>query len=246
VRLGPSTGSIVNAALARGIPYRRLTQGSLVQFGWGAKQRRIWAAEVDSTSAVSESIAQDKDLTRTLLAGAGIPVPEGRPVADAADAWVVAEEIAAPVVVKPRYGNQGRGVSVDLKSHEEVERAWQLAREQDACVVVERFVTGADYRLLVVGGRVVAAARRRPPAVTGDGYLSVKQLADRVNEDPRRCGDHATSLSPVILDDVALAVLRCGHAGYALGARRLRRLRLRSRAPKRSMSELSRCRSRAL
>jgi cyanophycin synthetase len=206
-QLGPSTRSIVEAAVARGIPATRLTAGSLVRLGQGAKQRRIIAAETDRTGAVAECIAQDKDLTRTLLAEAGIPVPEGRPVADAADAWVVAEEIAAPVVVKPRYGNQGRGVSVDLKSHEEVERAWQLAREQDACVVVERFVTGADYRLLVVGGRVVAAARRRPPAVTGDGYLSVKQLADRVNEDPRRCGDHATSLSPVILDDVALAVL---------------------------------------
>jgi len=206
-QLGPSTRSIVEAAVARGIPATRLTAGSLVRLGQGAKQRRIIAAETDRTGAVAECIAQDKDLTRTLLAEAGIPVPEGRPVADAADAWVVAEEIAAPVVVKPRYGNQGRGVSVDLKSREEVERAWQLAREQDACVVVERFVTGADYRLLVVGGRVVAAARRRPPAVTGDGYLSVKQLADRVNEDPRRCGDHATSLSPVILDDVALAVL---------------------------------------
>jgi len=206
-QLGPSTRSIVEAAVARGIPATRLTAGSLVRLGQGSKQRRIIAAETDRTGAVAECIAQDKDLTRTLLAEAGIPVPEGRPVADAADAWAVAEEIAAPVVVKPRYGNQGRGVSVDLKSREEIERAWQLAREQDACVVVERFVTGDDYRLLVVGGRVVAAARRRPPTVTGDGFLTVKQLADRVNEDPQRCGDHATCLSPVIIDDVALAVL---------------------------------------
>ena len=107
VRLGPSTGSIVDAAIVRGIPYRRLTQGSLVQFGWGSKQRRIWAAEVDNTSAVAESIAQDKDLTKRLLASAGVPVPTGRPVADYADALVVAEEIGWPVVVKPRDGNQG-------------------------------------------------------------------------------------------------------------------------------------------
>ena len=208
VQLGPSTRSIVEAAKARGIPSRRLTEGSLVRLGQGAKQRRILAAETDCTGAVAETIAQDKELTRTLLAEAGIPVPEGRPVADAADAWVVAEEIGTPVVVKPRYGNQGRGVSVDLATREEVERAWQVAREEDSSVVVERFVAGDDYRLLVVGGAVVAAARRHPPTVVGDGALSVRQLVEKVNEDPRRCGDHAGSLSPVAIDDVALAVLQ--------------------------------------
>ena len=111
VRLGPSTGSIVNAAVARGIPYRRLTEGSLVQFGWGAKQRRIQAAEVDTTSAVAESIAQDKDLTKTLLQAAGVPVPIGRPVHDADDAWAAAQQIGLPVVVKPQHGNQGKGCS---------------------------------------------------------------------------------------------------------------------------------------
>ncbi|NDC63243.1 MAG: cyanophycin synthetase, partial [Planctomycetia bacterium] len=207
VQLGPSTRSIVEAAAARGIPARRLTEGSLVRLGLGARQRRIIAAETDQTGAIAESIAQDKELTRTLLAEAGIPVPEGRPVADAADAWAVAEEIGAPVVVKPRYGNQGRGVSVNLSTREEVEKAWQVAREQDSSVVVERYVTGADYRLLVVGGTVVAAARRRPPSVVGDGRLSIRQLVDRINEDPRRCGDHAGALSPVVIDEVAQAVL---------------------------------------
>ena len=145
--------------------------------------------------------------TRTLLAEAGIPVPEGRPVSDAADAWAVAEEIGAPVVVKPRYGNQGRGVSVDLSSREEVEKAWAVAREEESTVVVERFVSGGDYRVLVVGGKVVAAARRHPPTVVGDGRSTVRQLVDRVNEDPRRCCDHAGALSPVRIDEVALAVL---------------------------------------
>ncbi|MFM8415532.1 MAG: cyanophycin synthetase, partial [Planctomycetota bacterium] len=179
----------------------------LVRLGQGAKQRRIVAAETDRTGAVAESIAQDKELTRTLLAEAGIPVPEGRPVSDPADAWSVAEEIGAPVVVKPRYGNQGRGVSVNLSTRGEVEKAWHVAREQDASVVVERFVSGGDFRVLVVGGRVVAAARRRPPTVTGDGTSTVGRLVDRVNEDPRRTGDHATALSPLVIDGVALAVL---------------------------------------
>jgi len=206
-QLGPSTRSIVEAAAARGIPARRLNDGSLVRLGLGAKQRRIVAAETDRTGAVAESIAQDKELTRTLLAEAGIPVPEGRPVSDPGDAWVVAEEIGAPVVVKPRYGNQGRGVSVNLSTRSELEKAWRVAHEQDTSVVVERFVTGGDYRLLVVGGKVVAATRRRPPTVTGDGVLTVGRLVARVNEDPRRTGDHATSLSPMVIDEVARAVL---------------------------------------
>jgi len=207
VQLGPSTRSIVEAAAARGIPARRLTAGSLVRLGLGAKQRRIIASETDRTGAVAETIAQDKELTRTLLAEAGIPVPEGRPVADVAEAWAAAEEIGGPVVVKPRYGNQGRGVSVDLSTREEVEQAWHVAREEESTVMVERFVAGHDYRLLVVGGKVVAAARRHPPTVIGDGESTVKDLVDRINEDPRRCCDHAGALSPVRIDEVALAVL---------------------------------------
>lgn len=207
VQLGPSTRSIVEAAAARGIPHRRLTEGSMVRLGIGAKQRRIVAAETDRTSAIAESIAQDKELTRTLLAESGIPVPEGRPVSDAADAWAAAEDIGAAVVVKPRYGNQGRGVSVNLTTREEVEKAYEVARAEESTVVVERACRGDDYRLLVVGGALVAAARRRPPEVTGDGKTSVRELVALVNEDPRRCGDHAGSLSPVPLDDVALAVL---------------------------------------
>lgn len=207
VQLGPSTRSIVSAALARGIPARRLNEGSLVRLGQGAKQRRIIAAETDSTSAVAESIAQDKELTRTLLEEGGVPVAEGRPVADAADAWAAAQEIGAAVVVKPRDGNQGRGVSVNVTTREEIERAWHIARAESSAIVVERFVPGADYRILVVGGRMVAAAHRRPPMVTGDGISTVRRLVDLVNEDPRRCGDHVCSLSPIQIDAVALAVL---------------------------------------
>ena len=207
VQLGPSTRSIVDAAVARGIPVRRLNDGSLVRLGYGAKQRRIMASETDATGAIGESIAQDKELTRSLLAESGIPVPEGRPVENAADAWRVASDIGTPVVVKPRYGNQGRGVSVNLSGQAEVEKAWHIAREEDSSVVVERFVAGDDYRLLVVGGKMVAAARRYRPAVVGNGVSTVRQLVDAVNEDPRRCGDHADVLSPIPIDEVALTVL---------------------------------------
>ncbi|MCV2369715.1 cyanophycin synthetase [Roseateles oligotrophus] len=206
VRLGPSTGSIVNAALARGVPYRRLTQGSLVQFGWGAKQRRIWAAEVDATSAVSESIAQDKDLSKRLLQSAGVPVPIGAPVDSVDEAWAVAEEIGLPVVVKPLDGNQGKGVTVNVVTREHMEIAYKAA-EDIGQVMVEKFLPGSDYRLLVVGDKLIAAARRDPPHVIGDGKLTVKQLVDKVNADPKRGDGHATSLTKIRFDDIAVARL---------------------------------------
>jgi cyanophycin synthetase len=206
VRLGPSTGSIVNAAAARGVPFRRLTQGSLVQFGWGAKQRRIWAAEVDATSAVSESIAQDKDLCKRLLQSAGVPVPIGRPVSSPDDAWAVAQEIGLPVVVKPQDGNQGKGVTVNVTTREGIDAAYKAA-EDIGPVMVEKFLPGGDYRLLVVGDKLVAAARRDPPHVVGDGVLTVKELVDKVNSDPRRGDGHATSLTKIRFDDIAVARL---------------------------------------
>jgi cyanophycin synthetase len=207
IRLGPSTGSIVNAALSRGIPYRRLTDGSLVQFGWGSKQRRIQAAEIDTTSAIAESIAQDKELTKKLLAAAGVPVPNGRPVSDAEDAWLAAQEIGLPVVIKPRDGNQGKGVTVNINSKEEVMAAYENAVKFRDDVLVERYLPGSDHRLLVVGSRLVAAARREPPLVIGDGKHTVRQLVDQVNADPRRGDGHATSLTKIRFDEIAIARL---------------------------------------
>ncbi|ALT75991.1 cyanophycin synthetase [Paucibacter sp. KCTC 42545] len=206
VRMGPSTGSIVNAAVARGVPYRRLTQGSLVQFGWGAKQRRIWAAEVDATSAVSESIAQDKDLTKRLLQSAGVPVPIGSPVHSVDEAWQVALDVGLPVVVKPQDGNQGKGVTVNVVTREHMEIAYKAA-DEIGTVMVEKFLPGSDYRLLVIGDKLVAAARRDPPHVIGDGELTVKQLVDKVNADPKRGDGHATSLTKIRFDDIAVARL---------------------------------------
>jgi cyanophycin synthetase len=207
LRLGPSTGSIVSAAIARGIPYRRLTEGSLVRFGWGAKQRRIQAAEVDTTSAVAESIAQDKHLTKELLQAAGVPVPIGRPVRDADEAWEVAQQIGLPVVVKPQDGNQGKGVTVNVASREHLNAAFKAAAPIGT-VMIEKYLAGGDYRLLVVGKKLVAAARRDPPLVVGDGVASVRELVDRVNADPRRGDGHATALTRIRLDDIAINRLR--------------------------------------
>ncbi len=208
IRLGPSTSSIVDAALVRGIPYRRLTEGSLVQFGWGSKQRRIQAAETDLSSAIAEAIAQDKDLTKKLLHAAGVPVPQGRPVKDANDAWAAAQTIGTPVVVKPRDGNQGKGVTVNISTREDIEAAFHNAAKFRDEVMVERFLPGSDYRLLVVGDQLVAAARREPPLVIGDGQHTVSELVERVNADPRRGEGHSTSLTKIRFDDVALARLK--------------------------------------
>ena len=205
--LGPSTNAIVEAAMARGIPMRRLNADSLVQLGYGARQRRIQASETDRTGAISEQIAQDKELTRMLLGSVGVPVPEGRPVTSAEDAWEAATDIGVPVVVKPRDGNQGRGVATNLTTREQVIKAYEAAILESKEIIVEKFAPGHDYRLLVVGGRVVAAARREPAHVIGDGVHTVKDLVDLANLDPRRGEHHATVLSKIKLDAVALAVL---------------------------------------
>lgn len=207
VRLGPSTGAIVNAAVARNIPYRRLTEGSLVVFGWGSRQRRIQAAEIDVTSAISEAIAQDKELTKKLLHAAGVPVPLGRSVSNVEDAWAAAQEVGLPVVVKPQDGNQGKGVTVNITTLEQLEAAYQAATEFRDDIMVERFLPGNDFRLLVIGNKLIAAARRDPPQVVGDGKSTVRALVEQVNKDPRRGSGHSTSLTKIKFDDIALATL---------------------------------------
>ncbi|MEN3278178.1 MAG: cyanophycin synthetase, partial [Massilia sp.] len=207
VRLGPSTGSIVQAATERNIPYRRLTEGSLVMFGWGSKQRRIQAAEIDATGAIAETIAQDKELTKRLLDAAGVPVPLGRTVVDPEDAWAAAQEIGLPVVVKPKDGNQGKGVTVNITTKEQIAAAFHSASEFRDDILVERYLPGHDYRLLVIGDKLVAAARRDPPNVVGDGVHTVRELVEQVNRDPRRGNGHSTSLTRIRFDDIALGSL---------------------------------------
>ena len=208
-RLGPSTGAIARAAEARGIPVRRLTDGSLLQLGYGSQQRRVWAAETDRTSAIGEAIAQDKELTKQMLALVGVPVPEGRPVESAEEAWEAAQAVGLPVAVKPRKGNQGKGVSVRLTTREAVMSAYTIAAEYDRYqqVVVERHLEGADYRLLVVGGHLVAASLREPPSVVGDGVSTIEALVALENRNPLRGDDHSTALSKLRLDEIGCEML---------------------------------------
>ena len=185
--LGPSTACIVDAAVERKTPFIRLTEGNLVQLGYGSKQRRIWTAETDRTSAIAESISSDKDLTKRLLTQCGIPVPEGQIVKTADEAWEAAQDIGLPVVVKPLDGNRGWGVSLDVNTEEGVRQAWVAAEKEGSEVLIERYVRGDEHRVLVVGDRVVAATRGETACITGDGTSTVEQLIDsQINTDPRR------------------------------------------------------------
>lgn len=199
--LGPSTACIVDAATERGIPSIRLTEGNLVQLGYGMRQRRIWTAETDQTSAIAEGISRDKDLTKSLLSACGVPVPEGRVVDSPADAWDAAEDIGLPVVVKPSDANHGRGVSTELMSREEVEAAFHLADAEGSEVMVERFIRGDEHRLLVVGGKLAAAARGESVWLVADGHSSIRQLVDtQINTDPRRGSSEEFPLSFIHLN----------------------------------------------
>lgn len=210
VRLGPSSRAILRAAAIRGIPFQRLNQGSLIQLGEGAHQRRIWTAETDRTSAIAESIASDKQLTRSLLAAVGIQVPQGRSVTDREDAWRAAQEMGLPVVVKPRNGNHACGVSLDLGDQEAVLNAYDWACKVGSTseIIVEQFVPGDHHRLLVVGGKLVAAAKAHREYVVGDGIRSIAELVDELNRDPRRGENYTDPLDIVQLNDAAAIVLR--------------------------------------
>jgi len=213
--LGPSTACIVDAATERHIPSLRLTDGNLVQLGYGARSRRIWTAETDRTSAIGEGIASDKDLTKSLLGFAGVPNPGGRMVDSPADAWDAAEDIGLPVVVKPCDANHGRGVFTDLNTREEVERAYLAAREEGSGVMVERFIRGNAHRLLVVGGRMVAATMGKTLTVTGDGKSTVLELIEsQINSDPR-CGvEEEFPLEPLVLEKEPIALLELERQGF--------------------------------
>ena len=207
VRLGPSTGSIVDAAVQRNIPYRRMTEGSMVQFGWGSKQKRIQAAETSDTSAIAEAIAQDKELTKKLLAAAGVSVPIGEVVTNADDAWRAAQKIGGAIVLKPKDGNQGKGVVANIQTEQEVRAGFEVTQAFGRKTIVERYLPGADYRLLVVGNRLSAAARREPAQVVGDGKHTIAELVEKENQNPLRGDGHATVLTKIRFDDIALAHL---------------------------------------
>lgn len=207
VCFGPSTKSIVDAARNRGIPVRRLNDGSLAQLGYGAKQRRILAAETDRTGALAEEIAQDKQLTKMLLRAVGVPTPAGLTAESAEEAWTAAVKLGLPVTIKPVDGNQGRGVSVNLCTKEQVENAFEVAAQESSTVLVEENVSGQDYRFLVVGDQLAAASRRTPAHVVADGVHSIAELIAEENTDPRRGDYHALPLSRIPLDDISSLVI---------------------------------------
>lgn len=222
--LGPGTAHIVDAANRRGIPAIRLADDNLVQLGYGACQRRIWTAETESTSALAEGISGDKDLTKTLLAACGVPVPEGELVRSIEAALEAADDIGLPVVVKPYNGNHGRGVFLNLTRREDIVDAYRLAsREADGDgVIVESFIQGKEHRLLVVAGRLVAAARGETVWVTGDGGASIIELVDQqINIDPRRgAGEHAplARLVPGRSSEIMLELERQGLRAWSVPA----------------------------
>jgi cyanophycin synthetase len=199
-QLGPSTQSIVTEAISRGIPYIRLNDASYVQLGQGIFQRRIQATMMDNTSAIGVEIADDKERTKKLLSSMGIPVPEGHSVKTVDEAIRVAEMIGYPVVVKPLIGNHGRGVTVNVKNAEELLVAFQISSGIHETSIVEKYINGFDFRILVIDGKFVAAALREPAFVIGNGKDSIQQLIDEINKDPERGIDHEKSLTKITID----------------------------------------------
>ncbi len=212
--LGPSTLSLIQAAEARDIPWLRLNDQSLIQLGHGRYQQRIEATTTSRTSVIATEIASDKNLTNRILSDLGLPVPEQRIAYSLRECLRAADRIGVPVVVKPVDGNHGRGVSVNLTTDAEIEDAFARASEVSDGVVVESYITGLDHRLLVVDGELVAAARRMPGHVVGDGTSTVAQLVDMVNQDPRRGVGHENVLTRLELDDQALKLLK--EKGYTV------------------------------
>ena len=205
--LGPSTASLVNAAEERDIPWIRLNRYSLVQFGHGKYQQRIQATTTGRTGNIAVELAGDKEETNGILRDLGLPVPEQRIVRRASEAVRAAKRIGFPVVLKPLDGNHGRGVSINLKTDEEVELGFQKAAEHGRTIIVESYIEGFDHRLLVVNGELVAAAKREPGHVVGDGKHSIAELVDIVNEDPRRGVGHEKVLTRLEFDHQAERLL---------------------------------------
>ncbi|HZV59956.1 MAG TPA: cyanophycin synthetase [Candidatus Eremiobacteraceae bacterium] len=211
--LGPSTQAIVIAAEQRGIPWRRRSEGNLIQFGYGRNRKIIQATMTQNTSAIAVEIAGDKDLTKRMLHAAEIPTPFGEVVADADEAVEVAEGMGYPVAVKPLDANQGKGISLEVDDPEHVRAAFEKAKQHSSSVIVERMLRGKDYRALMVNGKVVAVSERTPAHVTGDGKSTVAQLIAAENQNPHRGEGHEKPLTKLRFDsDVARNLLEFGYA----------------------------------
>lgn len=205
--LGPSTNSIVEEAKLRGIPAIRLNSDSHVQLGYGCRQRHVQATMSDRTSAIGVEIADEKFRTKERLSRAGIPTPDGKIAVSLGEAIQIANDLGYPVAVKPEVGNHGRGISARVSDDSELETAFASAVAICNSVIVEKTMSGIDFRVLVIGGNLVAAARREPAHVVGDGTSTVQQLIDQVNSDPRRGIGHERVLTAITIDDMSQRLL---------------------------------------
>ncbi len=206
-RLGPSTGSIVEEAIKRRIPFIRLNGRSLVQLGYGVNQKRIQATVASTTSSIAVEIACDKEDTKNLLESAEIPVPKGRICYDEEDLTNAASRIGYPLVTKPINGNHGKGATTNIKNWDELKLGFDAAKKYSKSVIVEKFITGYDHRILVINYKFVAAALRTPASVIGDGKHSIKELIDIVNSDPRRGYGHEKVLTSIKVDSFTENIL---------------------------------------
>ena len=211
--LGPTTRALVDEARRRGIPVQRVDDERLIRLGHGVNQRSISASITDATSHLAVQTAASKQLTKARLRAAGIPVPAGSVVTTADKAVSAAAELVGSVVTKPLDGNHGRGVCRGLRTPSEVSRGFAAAAQHGPRVIVESEIAGADHRILVIGGRVVAAAERVPAHVVGDGTRTIGELIDLVNSDPRRGDGHGNLLTRIVIDDQLLSLLDAGSAG---------------------------------
>lgn len=214
VRFGPSTGSLVDEAVSRDIPFIRLNDQSLVQLGYGVHQKRIQATTTANTNMIAVDIAANKHATKTLLGDMGVPVPRGYRIRDIDELEETLERVGFPAVVKPLDGNHGKGASVGIKSIEDGREAFEKAKEYSRWVIVEKQLQGSDYRALVVNNRLIAVAERVPAHVTGDGKHTISELVDQVNADPRRGYGHENVLTQIDIDNQAIRCIR--KAGYEL------------------------------
>jgi len=214
VRFGPSTGSLVEEADSRGIPYIRLNDQSLVQLGYGVFQKRIQATVTANTNMIAVDLAGNKHATKTLLGGMGVPVPKGYEIRNIEELEGTIEEIGFPVVIKPVDGNHGKGATVGINSIEDATIAFEKAKEYSRRIIVEKQLVGFDYRALVVNNRLIAVAQRVPANVVGDGKSTIQKLIDKTNADPRRGYGHENVLTQIDIDNQTLRCIR--KAGYDL------------------------------
>ncbi|MBN8261767.1 MAG: cyanophycin synthetase [Xanthomonadales bacterium] len=217
--LGPSTASLVKAAVDRGIPWLRLNEQSLVQLGHGKYQQRIQATVTGRTPHIAVELASDKEETNKILGSLGLPVPRQELVQSADAAWRAARRLGGPVVLKPYNGNHGRGITINVTAEDDVRAGFEAAREHSRSVIVETYLAGDDHRLLVVNGELIAATRRTPGHVVGDGASTVAQLVEVVNSDPRRGVGHEKVLTKLKLDrEAELMLERKGYTAESVPA----------------------------